>query len=353
VQNPANKYIKVFTALMVVALTGFFAFKAQRYISSPRIEHPSAAVDDATRNIYAKAVISTEMLNELEWRNVGELTQAIGADSDKINQVIRFITDVKNPAALYLKGFVLMITNKPLLALSTFDRIAIKDIPTHFLYPPYRLHRQVRPNEPNRYIGPLSQSIDAGSISPLITARFQSQEGDFYSALANYLQTDPGQWVTFDVKCIKKIGRHAGMSSEMRRMILGALKSGRVSTKIEKPLRQVLARDSYPEELRAFKSKLKTELHQNSSTGQIAVSSIKQLIETRNFFMQRDYQAISNQHQNTDPIALPNESVLILFLSGVQLEDRLEIDRWGQEIKRRYPNQEVINWVSDLTTSVK
>ena len=85
----------------------------------------------------------------------------------------------------------------------------------------------------------------------------------------------------------------------------------------------------------------------------MAVASIKQLLETRNLFVQRDYQAIIEQYQDASPMALPNESVLLLFLSGVQVEDRLEMDRWGQEIKRRYPNQEVIDWVSELTTSAR
>jgi len=136
-------------------------------------------------------------------------------------------------------------------------------------------------------------------------------------------------------------------------MVCGALKSGRVSAKVEGPLRQVLALENDPAEARAFKRNLKEELIQDSSTGKMAVASLKQLLETRKLFVQRDYQTIIDQHQDANPLALPNESVLLLFLSGVRVEDRLEMDRWGQEIKRRYPNQEVIDWVSELTTSAK
>jgi len=211
----------------------------------------------------------------------------------------------------------------------------------------------MRPAAPNRYLGALNQAIDAGSVSPLISARVQAQEGDPYTALSNYLQTDPAKWVTYDVKCIQKIGQHSGLSSEMRRMVFGALKSGRVSAKVERPLRQVLVLENDPAEVRAFKRKLKEELIQDSGTGKMAVASIKQLLETRKLFVQRDDQKVIDQYQDASPMALPNESVLLLFLSGVRLEDRLEVDRWGQEIKRRYPNQEVIDWVSELTTSAK
>jgi len=153
----------------------------------------------------------------------------------------------------------------------------------------------MRPVAPNRYLGALNQGIDAGSVSPLITARVQAQEGDPYAPLSSYLQTDPAQWVTYDVKCIKKIGQHSGLSSEMRRMIAGALKSGRVSAKVEPALRQVLALETDPDEVRAFKRKLKEELIQNSSMGKIAVSSIKQLLETRKLFVQR---RLSNDHRS-------------------------------------------------------
>jgi len=354
VHKPAPKLVKLFAALLVMGLIGIFAFKAQRHIAglakkkdSPPA--PVAAADDR----FATASISLDMLNALAWQDVDKLTQAVGTNSDKILQVIQLTDDVQNPAAIYLRGFVLMISSKPLRALKAFDRLALKDMPAPFLYPPYRLQRRMRPAAPNRYLGALNQAIDAGSVSPLISARVQAQEGDPYAALSNYLQTDPAQWVTYDSKCIKKIGQHSGLSSEMRRMIFGALKSGRVSAKVEGPLRRVLALENDPAEVRAFKRNLKEELIQNSSTGKMAVASIKQLLETRKLFVQRDYQTIIDQYRDASPMALPNESVILLFLSGVRLENRLEMDRWGQELKRRYPNQEVTDWVSELTISAR
>ena len=118
-------------------------------------------------------------------------------------------------------------------------------------------------------------------------------------------------------------------------------------------MRQVLTLESDPAEIRAFKRKLKEDLIQDSGRGKMAVSSMKQLLESRELFVQRDYQKIIDLHRDSSPMALPTESVLLLFLSGVNLGNRLEMDRWGQELKRRYPNQEVTEWVSELTTSAK
>lgn len=349
----ASKYLHILGSLLIGALLGFFAYKASLFVAGLDKQDPPAAVPSSTSdNQYATAAIGPAMLDDLTWPNVDKAVRAIGTDSAKISQVIQLTADVQNPVALYLRGFVMMISEKPLQALTVFDQLSLKDIPEQFLYPPYRLHRQMRPKLANRYLEALIRAIDAGSVPPLITARVESQEGDLYSALSNYLRTDPGQWVTFDVQCIQKIGHHAGLSSEVRRMIFGALKSGRVSEKVDKPLRRLLALNKDKAEVAALKRTLQQELLMNSSTGKIAVSSVKQMLDTRKLFMQKDYQKILNQHQDTNPLTLPNEAVLILFLSGVKLADRLEMDRWGQEIKRRYPNREVVGWVSKLTTSV-
>ena len=102
-----------------------------------------------------------------------------------------------------------------------------------------------------------------------------------------------------------------------------------------------------------MKRQLKEELIQNSSAAKIAVSSMNRLLETRKLFLQRDYKSLLAEYRDADPLVLPTESVMMLFLSAVELGDRLESDRWGQELKRRHPTQEVINWVTELKTSAR
>ena len=92
---------------------------------------------------------------------------------------------------------------------------------------------------------------------------------------------------------------------------------------------------------------------QDSGAAKIAASSLAQVLETRKRFLQRDYKKILQQYQNANPMALPTETVLLLFLSAVEIRNSLEVDRWGQEIKRRHPTQEVIDWVIELKTSAK
>lgn len=317
---------------------------------------PSATVPhEADVKLSEDIEISLDLLNELDWRHLDEMLRIVGKDSEKIDQMIQISAEVRTPAALYLRGFVLMINNQPLQALTVFNQLNIRDIPANFLYPVYRLHRQIQPGSVsvNRYLNALNKAIGSGSVSPLIAARVQAQDGDLYSALFSYLKTDPAQWATYDIKCIKRISQHSGLYSEVLRMISGAVKSRRLSEQVEEPLRRLLTAKIDSEEVIEFKRILENELLTDSSSGKIAVSSIRQMLENRTLFLQRDYQQILSKHQGTDPLMAANESVLILFLSSVQLNNRLEMDRWGQEIKRRFPNREVADWVSDMTTSVK
>jgi len=353
VEKAVPKILKIFSALLLAALVGVFIIKAYWYLSDrSRKEKPPTQLT-AADDFDANAPASVQMLKSLDWKHFSALTQNIGTDAGKVGQILRLTSGLQKPVAVYLRGFLLMIANKPLQALDTFDRLATADIPAPFLYPPYRLQRRMRPLETNKYLVALRQAIADDQVSPLIKARVQAQEGDPYSAISSYMQTDPAQWVFYDIECLKKIGMQSGFYSEVRRMIAGALKSRRVSGKIESQLRQLATLEPSESELRALKRKLKEELIQDSGAAKIAVSSMTRLLETRKQFLQRDYKTILAQYQNANPIALPTETVLLLFLSAVELDNRLETDRWGQEIKRRHPTQEVIDWVTELKTSAR
>ena len=299
--------------------------------------------------------ISIDTLTKLDWQTLDKMLRGISADRNKIDQVLQNTADVQNPAALYLRGFALMINSQPLQALTVFSKLSVRDIPENFLYPVYRLHKQMQPGSVSfqKYLQAMKRAISSGSVSPLIAARVEAQEGDLYAALANYLKTDPAQWVTYDVKCITRIAQHSGLNSEVLRMISGAVKSQRLSKAVEEPLSRLLTTEKDLPGVTTFKKSLKRELEQDSSSGKIALSSIKQMLDNRTVFLQRDYQKLLSTHKDTNPLMVTNESVLILFLSSVQLKNQLEMDRWGQEIKRRYPNREVAEWVSEMTTSVE
>jgi len=242
-----------------------------------------------------------------------------------------------------------LLEDKPQPALSTFDRLTSAAIPPSFLYPPYRLQRHLKPQAVNHYLVQLRKAIAASKVSSLIQARVQAQEGEIYAALSSYMKTDPAQWMRYDVECLKMISRHSGLQADVRRMIAAAIKAGRIPGAIAKELLSGISLKIAAPDLQAFKRRLKGELKQNGDAAKIALKSVITLLETRKFFLQREYHLILKKYETTPPTALPTETVTLLFLSAVKRDSLLEMYRWGQEIKRRYPSKETVNWVNQLT----
>ena len=67
----------------------------------------------------------------------------------------------------------------------------------------------------------------------------------------------------------------------------------------------------------------------------------------------RKYAELIESHRDTEPIKLPTETALLLFLSAVELKEQIEMDRWGQELKRRHGDAEVRDWVNEMTRSAR
>lgn len=347
------KKIKLFIALAVMLSVGAFGIQAQQYFAGLKEKDTVKERSVQTDRLPFNGPVTHPVLKALQWEDIDGLIRAIGTNTDKLRHVIELTAEIQNPAAVYLRGLLQLLDKNPLEALTTFDLLDIDMIPPAFLYPPYRLYRHVNPRGSNRYLVNLHRVIAAGKTSPLIQARVNAQEGDFAAAISGYLQTDPAQWTRYDVECLGKVSSHAGFHSEALRLIAGALKSGRVAGTMAQELRRIAVLKTDKANVREFKRLLKEELVQNSGTAKIVVSSVTKLLETRKLFLQRDYKTLLERYRQANPIELTTESILVLFLSAVNLKNRPEMDRWGQEIKRRYPNRETANWIYELTAAAK
>jgi len=351
VGKPRPKILIVSAVLLVTAFVVGIIARLTLYESDHRKKqnlHPPSSITD---HVKVDAPFDAQQISTLDWQNLGDLMKKLGADAQKLRHLIKETPGAKNPAAIYLRGLLLLIDKKPKRSLAAFNMIEIKDIPPFFLYPPYRLHRHLNPREPNPYLDPLRKAIAAVEVSPLVKARVQIREGKPLSALSSYLQTDPARWVRYDIECLKTISNHPGFHSELRRMIAGALQSGRVEKPMAEALRRIVVLGTKKSEVREFKNRLKQELVQNSRIAKLFVASIAELLETRKLFLEREYKKILEIYHDANPIELPTETILLLFISAVQGNNRLEMDRWGQEIKRRYPFEGAVSWINELTAS--
>ncbi|HEY5733829.1 MAG TPA: hypothetical protein VIU36_03620, partial [Gammaproteobacteria bacterium] len=58
------------------------------------------------------------------------------------------------------------------------------------------------------------------------------------------------------------------------------------------------------------------------------------------------YHELIKLYSAAKPIKLSTETVLLLFLSSVELQDQEQAETWGQELKRRHAETEVRDWVN-------
>ena len=237
--------------------------------------------------------------------------------------------------------------------MAAFAILEPKDIPPAFLYAPHRLQQTLRPGSPNPYLRALRKAIAEDKVSPLVQARVQASDGDLTEALRNYFRTDPGNWAHYDVESLRRIGTHQGLAPDLRRLIAGALASGRVPQPLVSPIQALASSGATPTDAGELERQLRHEIAAQTPGGKRAAESAKRLIRDRKLFVGRRYPELIAAHLDSDPIQLSTETVLLLFLSAVELKERIEMDRWGQELKRRHGEAEVRDWVNQTTGSAR
>ena len=292
-------------------------------------------------------------LGSLQWEEVNPLLQSVGTDTAEIRRLVQLAGEVASPAATYLSALLLILQREPDRASAAFASLDLQAIPPPFLYAPHRLQQSLHPDSPNPYLDPLRTAVAEGKVPALIQARVQAQDGDLGTALSSYLRTDPGSWTNYDLESLQRIGTHQGLATDVRKLIAGALGSGRVQPTLVTPLREVARNEAPLPEVEEFKRQLRREIEAKTPAGQVAVESVKRLIEDRNLFVGRKYAELIEAHREAEPIKLPTETVLLLFLSAVELKEQVEMDRWGQELKRRHGDAEVRDWVNEMTRSAR
>ena len=101
-EKPAARTLKIFAALLLVALVVGFVIQAQKYLSDRGRKEKAPKQISANDAFELNAPINAEMLQDLDWKNFQELTQKIGTDAGKIRQVIRLTSGLQNSAQTYI-----------------------------------------------------------------------------------------------------------------------------------------------------------------------------------------------------------------------------------------------------------
>jgi hypothetical protein len=285
---------------------------------------------------------------------VSQLLQAVAADESEIERLIRLAGHVNTPPTIYLGALLLILQREPELALTAFDSLDPQAIPPSFLYAPHRLRQTLHPDGTDPYLVALRKAIVEGKVPPLIRARVRALDGELTGALHSYMRTDPGSWAAYDLDSLRRIATHQGLAADLRKLIAGALASGRLKPTMVAPL-QELARQggAVPSAQEELKLQLRREIEANTPAGRVAIESAKKLLNNRKLFLTKEYTDLVGAHLDADPITLPTETVFLLFLSAVELREQIEMDRWGQELKRRHREVEVRDWVNETMSSAR
>ncbi len=341
---------------ILVALLGVAAISTAvslyRGVHTPEaIDEPHSILDDRTALGTSLSLEDAIQLSDFSWVAVDGFLRKRDLEILTDREISMLEASAGSIPGRYLLAFFSMLNERPAKALELFDSIPLDQIPDRYLYPPYRLKRTVRPDESNRYVKPLKNASAGSTISPLIRARFLSMEGDPQAALDAYLRTDPARWVSFDGNCLRKINQHSGLRQELRMLIAGALRSGRVKSALAKRLRAIVISDDVAERLVTFKKRLKRVLDTKGAASDMAFASAKAMLASRKTFLERRYDELLIKHRSANPTAVTTETALLVFLSATALENAAEIERWGQELKRRYPDREVERWVGRWMTT--
>ena len=326
----------------------FFAFIQPPTEATPSPNAPGAR--DTGRFSPERPVTKSD-LETLRWDEVNQLLQAVA--DEEIERLIRLSGDVNTPPATYLRGLLLILQREPELSLAAFGSLDPQAIPPSFLYAPHRLQQTLHPDGTDAYLVALRKATAEGKVPPLIGARVRALDGELTEALHSYLQTDPGRWAAYDLDSLQRIATHQGLATDLRKLIAGALSSGRVKPTLVAPLQELARQGAVTPEPEEFKRQIRREIEANTPAGRIAIESAKKLINDRKLFLTKKYTELIGAHRDADPIKLPTETVLLLFFSAVELREQIEMDRWGQELKRRHRDVEVRDWVNETMSSAR
>lgn len=332
-------------ALVVVGVWAWLEFRPTGPVPGSQNLPESAP---AGRNVLMGATVIQRdwaPLAEMSWEDIAP-TAAYLAENGLLAQ--RFIEEtgtVENAPARYLRGMVLLGQEKPPEALAEFAKVPTGEIPLLYLYAPWRLQLVLQPNQENPYSPALFTAADEEKLPPLIAARVWTVRAEFSKAIENYLRADPAGWATVDLENFRLLMADEAYRNDAGTLLLGAMKAGTVPEALRAESANLLLGRTpsapNPEKIREF-------FETNPEALKIAEEVLRSLLEDRALFVQEKFSELVARHEKSIETEQIDESVLLLVLAAAAVPDQTAFDRWSQELRRRFPQPEVAEWIESL-----
>lgn len=252
-----------------------------------------------------------------------------------------------HPPARYMAGLLYLGESLPSESIAIWATLDASEIPPDFLYAPWRLQRSLDPNVANLYSGLLENAVGQGRVRPLIQARFHVTQQAFPQALEAFLQSDPAEWASVDLRGLYQLNLYGPTRADTRLLIAAALKGEALSDELRQPMTTLLhpTEKQTSTELRAA---LGRALRDNPKLRQRALDAATHQLELRQAFATSDFAKVISLGNQVGPEEATNETVLLMFLASSQTGKRAQSSGWAMELKRRFPNQEVSQWVNTI-----
>jgi hypothetical protein len=313
---------------------------------------PASSIPTASAPAHPVARITSEDLESLSWSNLARATRDLGNGPVARESVTLRTEPFENAPTRYLQALFLLAENNPDAALTAFDTIEMEQIPPLYLYAPYRLHGARRAVSPNPYLPSLEEAIRQGEVPALIRARVEAREGRLEEALLSYTRSNPSTWVRHDLSTLSAIHRHAGLRPDADLLIQGALRAGRVPENIRPSLLSIVKGNASDKESETQRIEtLRRRMESNPNLREFATTATLRQLSARKQFMEKRYDELLELHGLADPKSVTDETALLLLLSAARAPDSRALDRWSQEIRRRFPSTEVKDWIESLRTA--
>ena len=336
----------IFGLFIVITLAFYFKYRPLRN---------AAPVVLPGRNVLTTSIgtgkIDEQVLKTLSWTDLGPTAESAGSSQGMREKIIAVTSGTQNHPTLYLRALLFMSQSDLSSALSTFLQIPPSEIPSIYLYAPYRLFNEQRPSQPNPFADSIRKAAERQELPLLMQARIHVNDGRFPEALKAYLKTDPAEWSDIDMRALGGLRIQAGTANDAAVILQAALRGGRLPGNLRTQAVEVLKAPRDQTAMEDLKDKFIAQLKTNENLRRSAITGAVQQLTARQQFASRKYKELQAEYAARIPSDLPDETVLMLTLSSARIQDMPSFQRWSQELKRRYPTPDIEQWLSQLTIS--
>jgi hypothetical protein len=280
----------------------------------------------------------------ITWADIAALVEQVSSDGEDKARIVASITS-EHPPVVYLKAMLEITLRRETDALLTFAAIDLDKIPATYLYLPFRITENVA-QQANRYQAPVYQAALEQRLEAIQNARILTRLGLLNQAFTHYLKTDPATWARYDVNSLRLLSMHDGLRHETGEMLVAAIMAGRLKDNVKTEIIALLAERGDVSE--AQKAQLRLALQTDSKARGVVVSAVREIFELRALFMDKAFSEITMRFESKPTQMVTDEANILIFIAAAATKNELQISRWGQELKRRFPDEETEAWLRSM-----